>query len=39
MSTIPYGRQDIDSKLAVLRSDILTKGPAVPAFETGVAEL
>mgnify|MGYP006149742917 CR=1 FL=1 len=35
---IPYGRQniskeDIDSVLAVLMSDFLTQGPAVPAFE------
>lgn len=39
---IPYGRQDIvqadiDAVLAVLQSDFLTQGPAVPAFETAVA--
>jgi len=39
---IPYGRQDInDDDLkaveAVLRSDFLTQGPAVPAFEASVA--
>ncbi|WP_368646598.1 UDP-4-amino-4,6-dideoxy-N-acetyl-beta-L-altrosamine transaminase [Castellaniella ginsengisoli] len=40
---IPYGRQDItqadiDSVLEVLRSDFLTQGPKVPAFEHAVAE-
>ena len=35
---IPYGRQDIqqadiDAILDVLRSDFLTQGPCVPAFE------
>jgi UDP-4-amino-4,6-dideoxy-N-acetyl-beta-L-altrosamine transaminase len=35
---IPYGRQDInqadiDAVVGVLRSDFLTQGPAVPAFE------
>lgn len=40
--TIPYGRQevtqaDIDAVVAVLRSDFLTQGPAVPAFEKAVA--
>jgi len=40
---IPYGRQDIDeadieSVVEVLRSDFLTQGPAVPAFESAVAE-
>ena len=35
---IPYGRQDIteddiESVVEVLRSDFLTQGPAVPAFE------
>lgn len=40
---IPYGRQDItDQDIAavteVLRSDWLTQGPAVPRFETSVAE-
>ena len=40
---IPYGRQsidqnDIDAVAAVLRSDFLTQGPAVPAFEDAIAE-
>lgn len=40
---IPYGRQDINesdiqSVVDVLRSDFLTQGPAVPAFEKAVAE-
>jgi UDP-4-amino-4,6-dideoxy-N-acetyl-beta-L-altrosamine transaminase len=39
---IPYGRQhitedDIAAVTAVLRSDYLTQGPAVPAFEQAVA--
>jgi UDP-4-amino-4,6-dideoxy-N-acetyl-beta-L-altrosamine transaminase len=39
---IPYGRQevtqaDIDAVVAVLRSDFLTQGPAVPRFEEVVA--
>jgi UDP-4-amino-4,6-dideoxy-N-acetyl-beta-L-altrosamine transaminase len=39
---IPYGRQsiseaDIQAVVAVLRSDWLTQGPAVPAFEKAVA--
>ena len=39
---IPYGRQDInqadiDAVIDVLRSDFLTQGPAVPAFEKAVA--
>lgn len=39
---IPYGRQeisdaDIDAVLKVLKSDFLTQGPAVPAFEAAVA--
>ncbi len=43
MSTIPYGRQDInqadiDAVFAVLRSDFLTQGPSVPAFEKVVAD-
>jgi UDP-4-amino-4,6-dideoxy-N-acetyl-beta-L-altrosamine transaminase len=43
MSTIPYGRQevnqtDIDAVVAVLRSDFLTQGPTVPAFEKTVAD-
>lgn len=38
---IPYGRQeitqaDIDAVVAVLRSDFLTQGPAVPRFEEAV---
>jgi UDP-4-amino-4,6-dideoxy-N-acetyl-beta-L-altrosamine transaminase len=42
MSVIPYGRQeinqaDIDAVIAVLKSDFLTQGPAVPAFEKSVA--
>ncbi|MBR9905879.1 MAG: UDP-4-amino-4,6-dideoxy-N-acetyl-beta-L-altrosamine transaminase [Gammaproteobacteria bacterium] len=40
---IPYGRQDItqsdiDAVVKVLRSDFLTQGPKVPAFEQKVAE-
>ncbi len=40
---IPYGRQevtqdDIDAVVAVLRSDFLTQGPAVPRFEKTVAQ-
>jgi len=39
---IPYGRQsidqsDIDAVVVTLRSDHLTQGPAVPAFEAAVA--
>lgn len=39
---IPYGRQDInqadiDSVIAVLKSDFLTQGPQVPLFEKTVA--
>lgn len=39
---IPYGRQDIsqadiDAVLAVLKSDFLTQGPAVPLFENTIA--
>jgi dTDP-4-amino-4,6-dideoxygalactose transaminase len=42
MAMIPYGRQhinqeDIDAVVEVLRSDFLTQGPAVPAFEKEVA--
>jgi UDP-4-amino-4,6-dideoxy-N-acetyl-beta-L-altrosamine transaminase len=38
---IPYGRQeitaaDIDAVVGVLRSDFLTQGPMVPAFEQGL---
>jgi UDP-4-amino-4,6-dideoxy-N-acetyl-beta-L-altrosamine transaminase len=41
-SMIPYGRQeitaeDIDAVVAVLKSDFLTQGPTVPAFEKAVA--
>lgn len=40
---IPYGRQsisqhDIDAVVGVLRSDFLTQGPAVPAFEAAVLQ-
>jgi UDP-4-amino-4,6-dideoxy-N-acetyl-beta-L-altrosamine transaminase len=43
MNPIPYGRQDInqldiDAVIAVLRSDFLTQGPVVPAFEKSVAD-
>lgn len=39
---IPYGRQeisqeDVDAVVAVLHSDFLTQGPAVPRFESQVA--
>ncbi len=39
---IPYGRQDInqadiDAVVEVLRSEFLTQGPAVPAFEQAIA--
>jgi dTDP-4-amino-4,6-dideoxygalactose transaminase len=39
---IPYGRQDISEEdiaavVAVLRSDWITQGPTVPAFEEAVA--
>ena len=39
---IPYGRQsiseaDIEAVVRVLRSDFLTQGPAVPAFEKSIA--
>jgi UDP-4-amino-4,6-dideoxy-N-acetyl-beta-L-altrosamine transaminase len=42
MAPIPYARQgineaDIEAVVAVLRSDFLTQGPAVPAFENVVA--
>lgn len=40
---IPYGKQDInqqdiDSVLNVLKSDFLTQGPQVPAFESALTE-
>ena len=40
---IPYGRQsitdeDIDAVVAVLKSDYLTQGQMVPAFEQGLAD-
>lgn len=40
---IPYGRQDISEEdikavVDVLKSDFLTQGPAVPAFEKAVAD-
>lgn len=43
MNVIPYGRQnisemDIQRVVEVLRSDFITQGPAVPAFEKGVAD-
>jgi UDP-4-amino-4,6-dideoxy-N-acetyl-beta-L-altrosamine transaminase len=43
MNVIPYGRQeinqaDIDAVIDVLKSDFLTQGPAVPAFEKSVAD-
>lgn len=42
MTTIPYGRQeiseaDIQAVVDILRSDFLTQGPVVPAFEAAVA--
>lgn len=42
MSMIPYGRQDINEAdiqavVDVLRSDFITQGPVVPAFESSVA--
>ena len=41
---IPYGRQniteeDIDAVVATLRSDYLTQGPQVPAFERALADI
>jgi dTDP-4-amino-4,6-dideoxygalactose transaminase len=43
MKTIPYGRQDInqadiDAVVDVLRSDFLTQGPTVTAFEKAVTD-
>ena len=42
MAQIPYGRQeisraDVEAVTAILNSDFLTQGPAVPAFESAVA--
>jgi UDP-4-amino-4,6-dideoxy-N-acetyl-beta-L-altrosamine transaminase len=42
MGNIPYGKQeisedDIQAVVNVLRSDYLTQGPAVPAFENSIA--
>jgi dTDP-4-amino-4,6-dideoxygalactose transaminase len=42
MNSIPYGRQDISEAdiqavVDVLRSDYLTQGPAVPAFEKSLS--
>jgi UDP-4-amino-4,6-dideoxy-N-acetyl-beta-L-altrosamine transaminase len=42
MSMIPYGRQDINEAdvqavVDVLRSDFITQGPVVPAFESAVS--
>jgi UDP-4-amino-4,6-dideoxy-N-acetyl-beta-L-altrosamine transaminase len=43
LTLIPYGKQnisesDIDAVVEILRSDWLTQGPTVPAFEKAVAE-
>jgi len=43
MKVIPYGRQtisdaDIESVVRVMRSEFLTQGPQVPAFEDSVAK-
>lgn len=43
MKNIPYGRQDISDEdiaavVAVLKSDFLTQGPNVPAFEKAIAD-
>ncbi len=43
MPKIPYGRQsldqsDIEAVVEVLRSDWLTQGPSIPAFERAVAD-
>ncbi len=43
MNTIPYGRQsiteaDIEAVVNVLKSDYLTQGPEIPAFEKKFAE-
>lgn len=41
--SIPYGKQDIDqgdieAVISVLKSDFLTQGPVVPAFEQAIAK-
>ena len=41
---IPYGRQDISDQdiqavVDILRSDFLTQGPTVPAFERALSNL
>ena len=43
MDIIPYGRQDInqadiEAVISVLRSDFLTQGPVVPAFEKAIVD-
>lgn len=43
MNPIPYGRQDvsgedIEAVVSVLRSDYLTQGPVVPAFEKAISD-
>lgn len=43
MSFVPYGRQDINQKdidtvVEVLKSDYLTQGPKVPAFEKAITD-
>lgn len=43
MEVIPYGRQDIieadiEAVINVLRSDFITQGPTVPAFEKAISE-
>ena len=43
LKQIPYGRQsiseaDIEAVIEVMRSDFLTQGPIVGAFEKSVAE-
>src|SRR6188508_2462356 len=40
---IPYGHQDInqadiDAVIAVLQSDFITQGPAIPRFERAIAD-
>ncbi len=44
MGLIPYGRQeiseeDIEAVVQVLRSDFLTQGPKIPAFEQAISNL